>query len=105
MAKPKKDEGMKQVPYRDQPAIIEALTVQARVRGRSLSDEIRLAVRLWLREAMLAQLADPVGRAAAEAEGHDVNADEKMLRRQVKEIKTRAFVRPEPEANLMDVIR
>jgi len=84
----------RQVPYRDQKAVIDALEAQGNLRGRNLSDELRLAVRLYLREALLAQLADPVGRAEAAADGHDVEADEKALKRDVADIKRRAFARP-----------
>jgi hypothetical protein len=90
MEKPKK----RQIPYRDHTAVVDALEQQGDLRGRTLSTELRLAVRLWLREALLAQLADPVGRAEAEAEGHDVDADEKALRKEIADIKRRAFARP-----------
>jgi hypothetical protein len=93
-----------QIPYRDKEDVLAALEAQARLRGRTISQELRLAVRLWLREAQLAQLADPVGRKEAAAQGDDVDADEKMLREQIKNLKKQAFAVPD-SPRLMDVIR
>ncbi|MEJ7568418.1 MAG: hypothetical protein WKF41_09145 [Gaiellaceae bacterium] len=83
-----------QVLFRDEPGVVEALRRQAALRGRTLTDEIRLAVRIHLREQMLAQLRDPLGRAEAEAQGFDVTADEKLLKKQLADMRREAFARP-----------
>ena len=84
-----------QYPLRDTPEIIETMRKQAHLHGRSLAAELRLAARLWLRECLLAQLADPVGREEARREGHDVDAEEKLLKAELREFKAQAFAVPE----------
>ena len=49
----------RQFPYRDAKAVVDALEAHASIRGRSLSGELRLAVRLWLAEALLAEVLSP----------------------------------------------
>lgn len=92
---PKNDE-MGQFPFRDREEIIEALRGQAALRGRSLTEELRLAARIHLHSHMLAQLDDPLGRAEAEAQGHDVKADAKVLKGQLADLRAKAFARPLP---------
>jgi hypothetical protein len=82
--------------YRDKPEVLDALDAQAHLRHRSTAQELRLAVRLWLFEAQLAQLRDPVGRAEAERQGFDVAADEKMVRERIAKLKREAFAVPKP---------
>ncbi len=88
-------EPLKQSGYRDTEEVLAAMRAQAAQRGRSMNDEIRLASRAWLRQALLAQLADPTGRAEAEAAGHDVDADEAATRAGLDEMYEKAFEIPD----------
>jgi hypothetical protein len=97
-----KDEGVRQIPFRDDRNVMNALEMQANLRGRSLSEEIRLAIRLWLAECLLMETRDPRMREAAVANGHDPAADEKQVRRQIERMKREALA--VPDVKLRDVV-
>jgi len=86
-----------QLPYRDSPTTIRALRAQAHLRQRTASEQLRLAVAIHLREALLWQQDDPDGRAEAEAEGHDVDAEREVLIEQLAELRQQAFTIPEDD--------
>jgi hypothetical protein len=92
----------RQIPYRDDAAVIGALEQQGRLRGRTVSEELRLAVRLWLRKAMLAQLNDPTGAAEAARQGFDVESDRVAIKKEIAEIERNAFRLP--RSNLRDAL-
>jgi hypothetical protein len=92
----------RQIPYRDDAAVIDALEQQGRLRGRTVSEELRLAVRLWLRKALLAQLNDPTGAAEAARQGYNVESDRVAIKKEIGEIERNAFKLP--KSNLRDAL-
>jgi hypothetical protein len=77
----------KQFPYRDDPLIVEALVHHARLRGRTCSEELRLAVRLWLCESELAALSTEEGRREIASQGHDLAEYEQAVRDEIEEMR------------------
>jgi hypothetical protein len=80
--------------YRDDAEVIDGLEAQAHLRHRTIVNELRLAARLWLLESAAAQLRCPIGRLEAKREGHDVEADERLIRQRIARLKKEAFAVP-----------
>lgn len=79
---------------------IDAIKAWARIHGRSLADELRLAVRLLLAQHMLAHLKHPAGREDVIAQGLDPEEEIRLVKERLAALTREAFTRPAP-AHLM----
>src|SRR5437870_1540229 len=73
---------------------LDALKGWAAERGRSMAEEVRLALRLHLAELALGHLADPAGREEWAAEGLDPDVDEREFGRRRDELRAIAYTPP-----------
>jgi hypothetical protein len=94
-------EKLKVVPVRLLPSEVEILRMWARMHGRDVSKEVRLAIRLLLLGHMLAHLQTPEGREEAKREGHDPAAEIKFVKKELAKLTREAYTRPAPPPSVL----
>lgn len=81
-------------PVRADGDLLDALSVWAKLQGRTLAEEIRLAISVHVRAHVLNALDYPEGRARAEAEGVDPDELAATVIAQLAETRGEVFGRP-----------
>ncbi len=82
---------MRVMPVRLPVEEVEAIKGWANIYGRDFSKEVRLAVRLHLRELMLAHLAHEEGREDVRAQGFDPEAEAEMMTASLEQLRAEAY--------------
>jgi hypothetical protein len=85
-----------QFPLRLPVEELDALKGWAAARGRTLTDELRFAVRLYLRELAPTHLDTPEGEENVKEQGLDIAEERRWLKESLKDVRKEAF---KPYAN------
>jgi hypothetical protein len=73
------------------PDELDALRGWAALRGRSLAQELRFCVRLYLRQQALAHLNSPEGKRTLAEQGRDLKTEKMMMQDSLAAVTKQAF--------------